>query len=98
MADEVDGDRDPYHFVLRRRPQPEAPPPFHCEACNRTITPSPWPYHRHESPPVCGNCTRLWMSVSRLGMTGCTRGDFRRLERLSAFINLITCEVRNGHR
>lgn len=85
-------------LLITRKPPADAPPAFRCTACGRTIQPAPWPYDRHQSAPICESCTRHWMSVSRLGMTGATRGDFRRLTKLSAFINLITWEVHNGHR
>ena len=98
MADQREAGASPYDFVLTRRPQPGAPPPFDCVACRRTVTPSPWPYDRHQAPPFCDSCTRHWSSFTRLRIPGATRGDMRLLARLSACVNLIIWEVHNGRR
>lgn len=82
--------------VIRR--SPESPPPFDCVGCKREIRPGPWDRPEESTPPFCRSCLLQWSSVTRLGIASATRGDMRRLVRLSAGINMLQWEVRNGCR
>jgi hypothetical protein len=83
--------------VTRRAPPPERPA-FRCSICERSISPSPWPYDADQKPPVCTGCTRHWGAGYGWNAQGGTRGDRIVMQRLSAVTQALKWEIMNGRR
>jgi hypothetical protein len=89
-----------FDIVLRRRPEPAAPPPlFVCVICQTEIRP-PRHFQREgekDRAPICNSCAEHW-AAHRFRPFGLTRGDKRRTQRLSAITQALNWEVHNGKR
>ncbi|NTI27623.1 hypothetical protein [Rhizobium rhizogenes] len=92
-----------FDFEIRKKPGAFDPPPplFICIICEREITrPAGWQLHARgfvrEREPICSLCASHW------GHKGSgpvfNRQNFQTLRQLSAMINRVTWEIKNGNR
>lgn len=92
--DEIDFD-----IVITRRPEPERKLLFVCCLCKHEVEEcfeARWRDALRQRDPVCNSCTRSYGSKPSGPVFN--RRNYHRLKQLSAAINCLTWEVKNGRR
>ena len=94
---------DEFHFEIKRKHGAFDPPPplFVCVECNKEIKePERWEHISRGRPlerePLCKICTSRWGSKHSGPVFN--RQNFHTLKQLSAIVNLLEWEIKNGQR
>jgi hypothetical protein len=89
-----------FDFEIRRRPEPEKQIAFTCIACGHEVRKPRFhwenSYKHMECEPLCNGCTRHW--GCKVSGPVFNRRNFHTLKQLSAAINMLQWEIRNGNR